>query len=105
VEEFVDLEGFNKRQEDETVNLINEISVYPNPTKSGSILNLVGLEKGNYSFEMFDLNGRSVLPMNEVLLETNQSIRLELPLSLKSGLYIVKAQSDRSSKTFKVSIL
>jgi len=105
VEEFVDLEGFDKREEDETADYLGNHTVFPNPAKGGSLLFLTGLDNGEYTFELFDVNGRKVMPSNQIILKDKQNINIQLPTSIPAGLYIMYVTGENTSKTFKISVL
>ena len=72
---------------------LNQVELYPNPTKPGDILLIRGLQ-GNYHLQLFDLNGRLVLSPKELIGES-----FDIP-ELPSGIYMLHL-TDGSSEIVK----
>ncbi|MCG9880871.1 MAG: T9SS type A sorting domain-containing protein [Bacteroidia bacterium] len=76
----------------------NTLLVYPNPTNSW--LNLSGLENGTWKCMVYDLKGELILE-SECLVENKIAQKLCLD-SVKSGIYILKIQSENQIFTTKI---
>ncbi len=83
---------------EEAKNISLNLQVYPNPTFGKVTLNVGDYELSYLSFELFDLNGRSI--ENKKITNTTEIIRLE---NLPRATYFLKVtNSNKELKTFKI---
>jgi hypothetical protein len=83
---------------EEAKNISLNLMAYPNPTSNLVTLNVADYELSNLSFELFDLNGRSI--ERKKITNTTETIRLE---NLPSATYFLKVtNSNKELKTFKI---
>ena len=73
---------------------VNEISVYPNPSKDGFYVNLDGV----YDLDIFTMEGRSVYRESKV---SNQAF---VDLDLETGVYLIIARQDDKTYQYKMLI-
>ncbi|MEN8138264.1 MAG: T9SS type A sorting domain-containing protein [Bacteroidota bacterium] len=74
-----------------------KLSIIPNPVVDGSFA--VDAVKGNYTMEIFDLNGRIVYYSNKLNGESNISTE-----NLKSGVYFVKVLTE-NNKNYRAKLI
>ena len=83
-------------EEAKTISL--NLMAYPNPTSNVVTLNVDDYELSNLSFELFDINGRSI--ERKKITNTTETIRLE---NLPSATYFLKVTNIKKElKTFKI---
>ena len=74
------------------------MSVYPNPTTAGVNLSIANYNSENISYQLFDLNGRSI--------QTNKIVEKETQISLdnlSNAIYLLTVSDNKKSlKTFKI---
>lgn len=74
------------------------MSVYPNPTTAGINLSITNYNSENISYQLFDLNGRSI--------QTNKIVEKETQISLdnlSNAIYLLTvSDNNKSLKTFKI---
>ena len=86
-----------------TIN-INEVNVYPNPSKDKVTINYSLLKHSHVTINITDLNGKIVsTQVNEEATEGSYSKKLELS-GLNAGTYFVKIKSDDQIVTKKLVI-
>ena len=82
----------------------NELSVYPNPVKAGSLnLQLKGMDKAAYSLRLIDNAGSTVFTYQLGNIEGNQSQNIALPQQLK-GMYRLVVQSATQTLVKAITI-
>jgi hypothetical protein len=83
----------------ETVALINEISVYPNPAKENFTINLKGVLKGATTVSVYDFTGKLVfnkgMASNQLLVNTD---------NWSNGIYQVRIESAENATSEKIII-
>ena len=83
---------------------INEVTLYPNPSKEDAIINFSLSKHSQISINITDLNGKIVSSqMNEEATAGSYSKKLELS-NLNAGTYFVKIKSDDNTVTKKLVI-
>lgn len=74
------------------------MSVYPNPTTALVNLNIQNYNSENITYQLFDLNGRSI--QNNKILQKETQISLE---NLSNAIYFLTvSDNNKSLKTFKI---
>lgn len=84
----------------ETVNLVRDISLYPNP--SNGVINIKNNGIALESVRVTDINGRTIETMN--LHGATSNITLDMQSDLSSGMYFVSILSERGSIIKKLII-
>ena len=85
----------------ETFNLDNQISVYPNPAKDNLYINKGNLDTENYTVKIVDVNGKKVSEKEF----TNSQLVEELPVSeLSAGIYMCVISTE-NKQIFKKIII
>jgi hypothetical protein len=77
---------------------IDNVSVYPNPVDAKSNITINGIQQLPSNLTWFDLTGRAV-GFSE--LQNNQ---YQVPSSLKTGLYIIKSNSNKSNFSARIQV-
>jgi hypothetical protein len=77
---------------------IDNVSVYPNPVDAKSNITINGIQQLPSNITWFDLTGRAV-GFSE--LQNNQ---YQVPSSLKTGLYIIKSNSNKSNFSARIQV-
>ena len=75
-------------------------SVYPNPTAGNTSLYMYSIEEGDVEVSIFDINGRLMEDYTFDVTEEFNSLQVELPANLESGIYsvIVKMGKELNSQ-------
>jgi hypothetical protein len=77
---------------------IDNVSVYPNPVDAKSNININGIQQLPSNLTWFDLTGRAV---GYSELQNNQ---YQVPSTLKTGLYIIKSNSNKSNFSARIQV-
>jgi len=77
------------------------VLVFPNP--ASQIVQLAGLNSGNYTIEWLDLSGRK-LASNQITASGANSTVLSIPDGTSDGLYFLRIQSENWVKSLPVSV-
>ncbi|HEY1046407.1 MAG TPA: T9SS type A sorting domain-containing protein [Bacteroidia bacterium] len=81
----------------------NRISVYPNPSKSGAALTLLGdFGSENINFQIYAADGKSVY--SNVLIGNSSFNAIELPLNLSKGIYFIQLEVSGKITSTKLVI-
>lgn len=94
-----DLDSTSIKEEQKSTSQLKEIEgfkMYPNPIING-ILNIITLENGVKSVQIFDILGKRVYSRDVIDPKVNLS-------SLKSGVYILKVTENNRTATRKLVI-
>jgi len=87
-----------------TVNLLNDITIYPNPAKDHIMVNLGALGLSGFSMMMRSIDGHPI-DINTNTSKNNQAYKIDISF-LNSGVYILTFLGDKSEVThYKVVIL
>jgi len=82
-----------------------DFKVYPNPVESDFTIEYQGNKNENITFEIFDVEGRSIYKTEFLSQDSNlQSNKIE-NLGLEKGIYFYNIRSNNSYKTLKISKL
>jgi trimeric autotransporter adhesin len=78
------------------------VMLYPNPASAGdnTTLMIAARKKGNASYSISDINGRTLQQMNVYLNEGSNTIQLETRL-LPAGVYIINLSGDQTNRQLK----
>jgi len=78
------------------ISFINEVKVFPNPTKDFIVIDLTSKKFGNVSIEMFDVLGKETKEVyaNKLLKGNNKMLINLLEKGVKSGVYFVNIIVD-----------
>jgi hypothetical protein len=77
---------------------IDNVSVYPNPVDAKSNITINGIQQLPSNLTWFDLTGRAV---GYSELQNNQ---YQVPSTLKTGLYIIKSNSNKSNFSARIQV-
>jgi hypothetical protein len=69
---------------------LNDFQIYPNPTNDNSIIKFNNLDKGDYSLQLYNAQGKSVKYLNNI---SSQEIILKKE-NLNSGMYFFQIKSN-----------
>ncbi|CAN5207594.1 hypothetical protein BH09BAC5_BH09BAC5_16310 [soil metagenome] len=83
-------------------NLINGVSVYPNPTSGAFTIN-VSANVGNMQIEMTDLQGKIVYSSIENNVNAGFAKQISIE-NLANGIYMLKLTTDSEQNTIKVTV-
>ncbi len=84
---------------------IKNINISPNPTKNEFNLEFIVDKTGNFTIDLFDLNGTKIRTLADKFLH-NGYYRKEFNVDgISSGSYLIIIQSDRGSITSKLKII
>lgn len=88
----------------ENINLKN-VNVYPNPSEGILKVEWTSLEKGNTNFEVLDVNGKSIFKHSISVLNPGKQIaKIDLPASMKNGVYFLKVNQNYTTRYQKVIV-
>lgn len=90
---FVDAISFEEATLSSNSNILDEVSIYPNPITS--ILNIKGLIGDDYNMDVYDLSGKKI----KTILDIESKVDLS---GLSHGFYMIRLYTEFSSKTFKI---
>ncbi|MEO5675635.1 MAG: T9SS type A sorting domain-containing protein [Chitinophagales bacterium] len=86
-------------------NLINGLSVYPNPVKDQASVNIAMMQSGDLTISVYDLRGQRIFTKKEQKV-TSGNHQYPIPVSnFESGTYIVNASSGSSSSSVKMMVI
>jgi hypothetical protein len=81
------------------------MSVYPNPASSMINVNFNNASKGMTTVTMFSYDGKqSISLLNEVLSSGNQTLNLNLPSDIKSGIYFIRVSNSNTNAVRKILV-
>ena len=80
-------------------NVLNSLTVYPNPTKGIVNIDLAGAVSGDTTYELFDVQGRKVI--TKVSSNNVETLNVE---NLSDGIYMLSIQNGSAKTTKKVVI-
>lgn len=84
----------------------NEISVYPNPVTTSSIkLQFYKVPAGNYTVELRDVLGRTVMQRRVSIVSENQTQELKIDRRNANGIYMVKLFDGNNQSVFTQKLL
>ena len=79
-------------------NIILEMSVYPNPTKSNVTLKIADLDSENLGYQIFDVAGKQISEAKISNIETQISLE-----NLNASIYFLNINDNKKTiKTFKI---
>lgn len=81
--------------------ILEDLKIYPNPTSSGSQINISGLEEGTYQMVLYDLSGR--LLQNSIIDFDGSSVEYTLP-GVRQGFYILNIDGFEGKHSGKIII-
>jgi len=87
----------------QTITIIPQISVYPNPSAGGFMVKLQGFSSGKASMIIVDANGRQLLQQSIVLMADKQTVPVHLE-HCATGIYFLKIITNGKSQTEKLII-
>ncbi|WP_298238011.1 T9SS type A sorting domain-containing protein [uncultured Algibacter sp.] len=90
---FVDAISFEEATLSTNSNILDEVSIYPNPVTS--ILNIKGLKGDNYNMDIYDLSGKKI----KAILDIESKVDLS---ALSDGFYMIRLYSQSNAKTYKI---
>ncbi len=83
-----------------------KISVYPNPVTEGIFrVSFDNREVGNYSVQLVDLAGRTILQRAIAVSNENQLVEIEVPKKLSNGVYVIKVLNANRKNVYSDKIL
>ncbi len=77
----------------------NSMQIYPNPMTGNCTVNFESTDKCETTIELYDITGKRILQMNELLLKGHHTYNLT---GIRSGIYTLKIESDKYSYTSKI---
>ncbi len=79
---------------------INPFTVYPNPAKSGAIIQIKSNEAGNFELQLLSSNSALLIAENILFTNKNSSASFQVPNNISSGVYylrLIDIQTKKSS--------
>ncbi len=77
----------------------NNIQIYPNPTAGICSIDFEATAQGNTSIELYDITGKRILQVQELLSKGNHKYLLS---GISNGIYFIRIASDKYSYTSKL---
>lgn len=87
---------------DDSVNIINNSFVYPNPFTDKINIDFKNIDLNDTKITVYNLNGSEIFSKNFKCSNNNETLSIEGISKYSSGIYFLKIQSDNYSKTFKI---
>jgi uncharacterized delta-60 repeat protein len=87
---------------DDSVNIINNSIVYPNPFNDKINIDFKNIDLHDIKITFYNLNGSEIYSKNFKNSTNNEILSIEEISKFSAGIYFLKIQSNNYSKTFKI---
>ncbi|MFA5619254.1 MAG: T9SS type A sorting domain-containing protein [Weeksellaceae bacterium] len=75
-----------------------KIQIYPNPVNRGTVLNISGMDEPSGKISLYDLTGKRILQKDSILKQ------IQIPGNILQGVYILKYENGKQSKSVKLIV-
>jgi hypothetical protein len=85
------------------LNINVKAKIYPNPTNGITTLELLSDEMTSVSYKLIDLQGRTVLAKDDILVNGYQEEKIDVQ-NLKSGIYFMMIYNNEINESYKLIV-
>jgi hypothetical protein len=88
-----------------SIDAVNSINLYPNPTNGNAKLSIVASESDEFNVTVYDVTGKQVINMPRVAVQQGNNLVQLQTADLNSGMYYVSITSNDGARTVKPLVI